>query len=315
MSRRDDLQKLIHLNERRLQILREQAALYGSAAVPPHIIIQIEDTAAELEQLQAERAGLPAEEEAEPAQAGLPCEPKTVLIPAGPFTMGSDTGEPYEGPAHTVTLPDYRIGLYPVSNWEFAAFIEATGRVVPSLGWPGQRPAPEQETLPVTGVTWYLALDYCAWLSKQSGRAYALPTEAEWEKAARGPDGRRYPWGDTWQEGRAHADPTRLAPVNCYPPQSVYGCCDLVGNGREWTCSLWGSHPRQPEARYGYPQTAWRPDDPRHNPAANSQVRRVYRGGTGPTPDYLRCTLRRANLPDTRLDLHHHGLRLVRREA
>jgi formylglycine-generating enzyme required for sulfatase activity len=248
-------------------------------------------------------------------------EPETVYIPAGPFVMGSDEGQPYEGPAHTVTLPAYRIGLYPVTNREFAAFIEATGRVIPSLGWPGQRPTPEQEELPVTGVSWYLALEYCAWLSQQSGRTYALPTEAEWEKAARGPDGRRYPWGNEWQEGRANPDPSRMRPVSHYPAQSGYGCYDLVGNGREWTCSLWGSQPRQPEARFGYPQTAeqsdlaWRLDHPRHNLAANSQVRRVYRGGAGPTPDPLRCTLRRANLPEAKLNLNRHGLRLVRREG
>ncbi len=251
----------------------------------------------------------------------LPFEPETSLIPAGPFTMGSDEGQPYERPAHTVTLPAYQIGLYPVTNREFAAFIEATGKVIPSLGWPGQRPTPEQAELPVTGVNWYLALDYCAWLSEQSGRAYTLPTEAEWEKAARGTDGRRYPWGNDWQERRANADPARITPVNHFPAQSVYGCYDLVGNGREWTCSLWGSPPRQPEVRFGYPQTAgqndlaWRLDHPRHNLAANSQVRRVYRGGTGSTPDQLACTLRRANLPETKLDLNRHGLRVVRREG
>lgn len=261
--------------------------------------------------LQSERA------EEVPAQH---FEPEMVLIAAGPFTMGTDEAQPYEKPAHTVTLPDYWMSVYPVTNREFAAFIEATGKVVPSLGWPGQRPAPEQEFLPVTGVAWYLALEYCTWLTQESGRNYALPTEAEWEKAARGFDGHNYPWGDTWQEERANNDSTQLTPVNHYPSQSIYGCYDLVGNAREWTCSLWGSQPRRPEARFAYPQTleqinqTWRPNSPRHNLGANSQVRRVYRGGTGPTAEHLRCTLRRANMPDTRLDLSRHGLRVVRRE-
>ncbi len=254
-------------------------------------------------------------------KARRPFEPALVEIPAGPFIMGTDEGQPYEKPAHTIILPAYQIGLYPVTNWEFAAFIEATGKVVPSLGWPGQRPAPKQAELPVTGVSWYLALAYCAWLSEQTGRAYALPTEAEWEKAARGTDGRRYPWGNDWQAERANADPARLTPVNRYPVQSIYGCYDLVGNGREWTCSLWGSQPHQPEARFGYPQTAdqsdlaWDLEHPRHNLAANSQMRRVYRGGTGLAPDQPRCSLRQANLPETKRDLNRHGLRVVRREA
>ncbi len=250
----------------------------------------------------------------------LSYEPKTVLIPAGPFLLGSDEGQANQAPRHQVDLPAFEIGRYPVTVKEFATFIEDTGQVVPSLGWPGQKPAEAQEKLPVTGVTWYLALAYCTWLSQKTGRTYALPTEAEWEKAARGPDGYRYPWGDEWLEGRCNADPGQIKPVDAYAPQSIYGGYDIVGNAREWTCSLWGSQPRRPETRFAYPQThdqidqTWRPDSPRHNLTANSQMRRIYRGGAGSTPDQLRCTIRKANMPETRLDLHRHGLRVVRRE-
>jgi formylglycine-generating enzyme required for sulfatase activity len=211
------------------------------------------------------------------------------------------------------------MGKYPLTNEQFAAFIEATGKVVPSLGWSSQRPSDAQKKLPVRGVTWYLAVDYCDWFSEQTGRTYALPTEAEWEKAARGLDGRRYPWGDDWAEGRCNPDPAQITPVDRYEAQSVFGCYDLVGNLREWTCSLWGSRPRQPEPQFAYPQTreqsdqTWRPDSPRHNLAANRQVRRIYRGGPGPTIAQLRCSLRRANMPDTKLDLNRHGLRVVQR--
>jgi formylglycine-generating enzyme required for sulfatase activity len=246
-----------------------------------------------------------------------PFEPETVLIPAGPFTLGLEDGQEYEGPPHTVYLPDYKIGIYPVTNQEFAAFIEVSGKVVPSLGWPGQKPAEAQKKLPVTGVSWYLALDYCAWLREQTGRAYMLPTEAEWEKAARGPEGQRYPWGDNWQEGRCNASLEQITPVDAYPPQSLSGCYDLVGNLREWTCSLWGSKPRRPDPEFYYRPTenqgrqTWAYHSPRHNLQAGSQTRRIYRGGARLNPAQMQCASRQANMPDTKLDLDRHGFRVV----
>ena len=244
-------------------------------------------------------------------------EPALIEIPGGPFILGSDDGLPYEGPAHTVNLPTFYIGQYPLTNLQFAAFIDDTGKVVPLLGWPGQRPAPEQENLPVTGVTWYLAMEYCAWLSQQSGRSYALPTEAEWEKAARGPEGRHYPWGNTWQPNRANNEPNHLTPVNYYPAQSVCGGYDWVGNAREWTCSLWGSNRQEPDGEFLYdPQKSyddWSPDSPRNSLTAGKQTRRVYRGGVFKTIETMCCSTRKANIPETTLNLNQYGFRVVMR--
>lgn len=138
----------------------------------------------------------------------LPFEPETVLIPEGPFLMGSDSSERFpisETSQETVTLSDFRMGKYPVTNREYAAYIQAMRLIVPpELGWDGQSPPAERLDHPVVGVTFAEAVDYCVWLSGETGRTYELPTEAHWEKAARTDDGRTYPWGHTWQDDRCN---------------------------------------------------------------------------------------------------------------
>lgn len=219
----------------------------------------------------------------------LEYEPETARIPAGPFLMGSDGDDPAEAPRHTVELPAYRLGLTPVTNDQYARFLWAGGGVAGSaLLWDGNRPPDGQGDRPVLGVTWTDALAYCRWLAAATGRAYTLPSEAQWEKAARGPDGRLYPWGDTWDPDRCNPSFTTITAVRAYPPQSVHGLYDLVGNGREWTLSLWGRDPVTPDPAYVYP---WRPDR-RNDPAAPLTTRRVYRGGRSATPRGFRCSAR-----------------------
>jgi formylglycine-generating enzyme required for sulfatase activity len=104
------------------------------------------------------------------------------------------------------------------------------------------------ERLPVVGVSWYEALAYCRWLAAVMGRGYRLPSEAEWEKAARGTTGRTYPWGDQFDPGRCNtrADgPGRTLPVGGHSPgdESVYGCGEMAGNVSEWTQSLFQPYP------------------------------------------------------------------------
>jgi len=207
-------------------------------------------------------------------------EPEIAYVPAGLFVMGDDGGPPAEAPSHQVDLPAFGIGVYPVTNAQYDRFIRDTRRAAsPLLLWDGNRPPAGRLRHPVTGVTWHEARDYCRWLTQQTGRPYTLPTEAQWEKAARGPDGRRFPWGDEWLPDRANtgADTT---PVDAYPAQSVYGVRDLVGNAREWTLSVWGSDPRVPDPLFAYP---WRDDD-RNDPDHPDTIRRIYRGGRVPPP-------------------------------
>jgi formylglycine-generating enzyme required for sulfatase activity len=221
-------------------------------------------------------------------------EPCVVPIPAGAFLMGSKPGQgfpEFESPQQRIEdLPPYYIGKYPVTNDAYRAFLKVKKWLArDEMRWDGQSPPAGKGNHPVSGVTWYDALDYCRWLTEATERNYTLPNEAQWEKAARGADGRVYPWGNDWDPARCHTGQPDTAPVDAYPPQSIYGCYDLVGNVREWTCSLWGLSALEPDEDYRYP---WKADE-RNHLHADSAVRRVYRGGAATDrPDQLRCASR-----------------------
>lgn len=238
-------------------------------------------------------------------------EPETIYIPAGSFLMGSDekSARPQaETPQRLVDLPAYRIGKYPITNEQYVEFIRQSGRMIPpEAGWYGQRPPPDQLIYPILGITWYDAMAYCEWLSAQTGRKYTLPNEAQWEKAARGLDGRLYPWGEAYIATRLNTDTERITPVDAFEAQSVYGLYDLVGNVREWTVSLWGENPLEPEFKY-----PWKPDA-RNNPDANRLVRRIVRGGAATDPpDAQTCTSRGSVPPDrTGVPKKRTGFRVV----
>ncbi len=220
----------------------------------------------------------------------LAFEPETVYIPAGVFQMGRDSGDgvgDWEKPCHPVDLPGYRIGQYPVTNRQFFEFVRQTNTLVnPESGWDGQTPAPDRLNYPVIGVTWYQAMAYCEWLSQTTGRQYSLPTEAQWEKAARGVDGALYPWGNEWQLERCNPDPRQVVAVDAFPAQNDFGVYDMVGNVREWTVSLWGESSAAP--RFVYP---WA-EDGRNDPKASAIVRRVFRGGFSDSLAEMTCTFR-----------------------
>jgi formylglycine-generating enzyme required for sulfatase activity len=240
----------------------------------------------------------------------LSIEPAMVLIPAGIFVMGSDQHEPEEAPLHTAELPAFYIGTYPITNQEYAEFVWDTGRVVESvLLWNGNSPPDDKLQHPVTGVTWYEALAYCEWLTERSGRQYALPSEAQWEKAARGGNGRLYPWGGDWDPSRCNADQDTLTPVDAFPMQSEYGCFDMVGNGREWTATIWGKSVMRPDKISTYP---WQ-NDRRNTINEPSTTRRIFRGGSASTPLDFRCTIRRSYLPEkSGPKRNRHGFRVAR---
>lgn len=193
--------------------------------------------------------------------------PEMVRIPAGTFLMGSvperdPNAKENEIPQITVDLPQYWIGKYPVTVGEYRAFVQGGGyderRWWIEAGWEVRQKenwtAPrfwddEQWTgddrLPVIGVSWYEAWAYAQWLAEMTGDAYLLPTEAEWEKAARGTDGRIYPWGDKFDKAKCNTDESGIkhtTPVGQYSPQgdSPYGCADMAGNVWEWCLTKWG---------------------------------------------------------------------------
>ena len=239
-------------------------------------------------------------------------EPETVLIPAGSFLMGSqaDDGTPlYETPQFQMHLPAYRIGKYPVTNKEYAHFLKETEQIAPAeLGWTGDNePAKEEESLPVRGVTWYDAIAYCIWLFNQTGRPYTLPSEAQWEKAARGTQGHLFPWGNAWQDGRfCNTDFNEITVVTQFPEgKSVFEIWDMVGNVREWTTTVWGRNRKYNLDDIGkYPWTeAWAPNSGRDDLRKSRQLRRVTRGGAflvAKTP--VRASRRDSEMP------YHNGV-------
>jgi len=240
-------------------------------------------------------------------------EPETLHIPEGSFWMGSSGGATtagYEMPQHELSLPAYRIGKYPVTNSHYEEFIRQTGTLVaPSMGWDGQKVPAGSENIPVTGVTWYEALAYCQWLSEKTGRKYTLPNEAQWEKACRGGGKNTYPWGDEFDSTRCNQGRASIAPVDAFPAQSEYGCFDLVGNVRQWTCSLWGEKRIMPDPKFAYP---WK-NDRRNDLNASRQVRRVVRGSSMKDDiTLLRCSVRSGQAPDDAgLPGTRHSFRVV----
>jgi len=129
------------------------------------------------------------------------------------------------------------------------------------------------------GVTWDDAIAYCKWLEETTGRNYRLPSEAEWEYAARGSDGRLYPWGNAFDAKRCNAQPSGIGgttAVGYYSPvgDSPRGCADMAGNVREWTNTRWGRDPNV--AEYAYP---YRTDDDRENSLCEHELR-ICRGGS-----------------------------------
>jgi formylglycine-generating enzyme required for sulfatase activity len=168
------------------------------------------------------------------------------LIPAGEFILGSEDKTSISYPKQKVNLPAYWIDKYEVTNMEFLDFSLKTGYVGEGAkegkDWRAFfTPAtPEKAKLPVLYISWKDANEYC----KAAGKR--LPTEAEWEKAARGADGRKYPWGNEWINDRANtweAGRSKAVPVGEYEDVSVYGVHDMLGNVREWTGSWFVNYP------------------------------------------------------------------------
>jgi len=170
-----------------------------------------------------------------------------VYIPAGPFQMGADDSYDDQAPAHQVKLPAYYIDEREVTAGEYRKFVEATGRTMPKN--PAHAVSGKDE-LPVVNVTWEEATAYAEWAGKR------LPTEAEWEKAARGTDGRRYPWGNepVYHGGRHWAcysatlfhNPVypRIVPEDFYATdRSPYGVLNMAGNVSEWTAGEYVAYP------------------------------------------------------------------------
>jgi len=170
-------------------------------------------------------------------------EPEWVTVPAGEFWMGSDKGDEDEKPVHRVLLPEFQIARVPITNAQYALFVADRKTESPS-DWRSGQPPKGKENHPVVNISWHDAQAYCRWLSEKIGRGVRLPTEAEWEKAARGDqDQREYPWGEAWADLRCNSDELGLgdtSPVGLFRGGAgPYGCLDMVGNVWEWCGTKW----------------------------------------------------------------------------
>jgi sulfatase modifying factor 1 len=194
-------------------------------------------------------------------------EPTLVTIPAGWFLMGSEAGQDNERPIHRVWIEAFRLAAYQVTNAEYAKFLRGTASLPPPLWDDPHFNHPQQ---PVVGVSWHEAQRYCEWLATNLEKPYRLPTEAEWERAARGGvEGALFPWGDAqpaslpnyairWQTG---PEPVGQSDSN------AFGLFDICANVHEW-CSDWydpGYYAVSPE---------------RNPPGPESGQRRASRGGS-----------------------------------
>jgi formylglycine-generating enzyme required for sulfatase activity len=217
-----------------------------------------------------------------------------VRVPAGKFLMGSTADNKLardnECPQHTVEIPyDYWSGRYPVTNAQFARFVTASEYKFHQRRWKAKA------NHPVVGVSWQDAMAYCQWLNatlrgELKDLALRLPTEAEWEKAARSEYGNEWPWGNEFDKGKCNSREGRkddTTPVGAYSPQgdSPYGAADMAGNVREWCHSLYKRYPYQAH-------------DGRESESGDNE--RVLRGGSwGLDQDSARCAHRDGYRPDS----------------
>jgi formylglycine-generating enzyme required for sulfatase activity len=235
-----------------------------------------------------------------------PIHLELVRVPAGGFLMGSDPAKdklscPDEQPQHRVYVAEFYIGKYPVTEIQYATFMAATGHSAPH-GWKEENKTPSNaRNYAVVDVSWYDAVAFCEWLSQETDRAFRLPTEAEWEKAARGNDARIYPWGNDppTNELCNFNDSMMWTEAGSFSPQgdSPYGCADMAGGVWEWTQSIHRAYPYDSA-------------DGREN--LEAEGRRVQRGGCAGDPlEYVRCALRNYENPDHRGYGYGTGFRLV----
>jgi len=218
-----------------------------------------------------------------------------ILVPAGVFTMGSNDYFD-EKPIHTVYLDAFYIDKYEVTVGQFGKFCNATGRSMPDQpGWN------QGDNYPVVNVTWEDASDYASWAGKR------LPTEAEWEKAARGTDGREYPWGNSWDPSKCNNGESNspdgyanTAPVGSFPQDaSPYGVMDMAGSVWEW-CQDW------------YDKNYYQNSPNRNSTGPSSGSYRVLRGGSWVSYQFICRTTYRFHYGGPQRWYDYIGFRCVR---
>jgi len=194
--------------------------------------------------------------------------PDLIVIPEGFFLMGSENGQENEMPRHRVWIDRFALARFPVTNREYKAFVNETQMNAPPF-W--SEPMFAGDDQPVVGVSWHDATMYCGWLSRRSGKTFRLPSEAKWERAARGKlEGALYPWGDEPPLARPYAgydvETGGPARVGANEPND-FGLYDMSEGVHEWCSDYYD---------YGY----YRHSPERNPQGPDSGQRRVSRGGS-----------------------------------
>jgi len=201
-----------------------------------------------------------------------PSKPQMCRVRAGSFEMGTDVAEVEtvsrrygipeswmwkSTPRHRVEVDSFEIGRFLVTELEYAHFLEATGYHEVPAHWVDGAPSPYRRNHPVFGLDWQAILLYVEWLSESTGLQYRVPTEIEWEYAARGTDRRSFPWGDAFEARRCNTREGGVGdttPVGVYPDgAAASGALDLAGNVEEYTADLYRPYPgsRFQDPEYG----------------------------------------------------------------
>jgi formylglycine-generating enzyme required for sulfatase activity len=225
-------------------------------------------------------------------------EPPQIQIAAGWFTMGSDAGQDVEGPVHRIWVDSFAMAATQVTVSEYARFLDATANMPPPYWGDANFSHPQQ---PVVAVSWFDTVAYCAWLSAMTGSHYRLPTEAEWERAARGgAENMVFPWGNDPPMSRPGYDArwkTGPEPVGQSQP-NAYGLFEMCENVHEW-CSDW----------FGADYYTISPD--RNPPGPEEGTRKASRGGSWRHQIKIsRCSARSSIPPEFKYA--DYGFRVVR---
>ena len=238
---------------------------------------------------------------------GKPIEPEMLLVPVGEFVMGSDDtidilskAFDHERPQTKIYLPDFYLSKTPITNAEYAAFIQAVDYRQPN-DWQGGHFESGKGNLPVCFVSWIDAVNYCLWLSNTTGKIYSLPSEAEWEKAARGTENRIFPWGNDWLPDHCNSRENwaGILPVESYQiGAGPYGHLQMAGNIFEWTSTIYKSYP-------------YDPNDGREEVLISDNSIRTMRNGGNNEVFAMRCAFRTGGSPET--VSYKLGFRVVRR--
>ncbi len=187
--------------------------------------------------------------------------PDLIPVPAGRFWLGGSPNDPAaednEKPLHEIELPDFSISKYPITNAQYAEFVQSTKHSAP-LHWGGNNPPDSLLNHPVVNISIVEAMSYCEWLSQQTDAEYRLPSEMEWEKAARGTrDDRPYVWGSAWKPDSCNTLEMGIGSTTAvthfeHTNYSPFGAIDMLGNVWEWTKSYYLGFPGSPHETFRY---------------------------------------------------------------